>query len=390
MQDEKQMTVAVVGIGEMGRAALGILLRRLPEARFKAIDRSEDALAKARALAPDRVETIQAEVTPDGVADLSGCAIVVNFAGPFYTGGTGVARSALQAGCAYVDIADDVEGAEAIIALHDEAVRRGVSLLTGAGLSPGLTNVLARRALELDPECDALQTAWVVQEPDPGGLAPLKHTLHMGVAPCVQWRDGERYVSPGYVPETAERFRFPDPIGEIDLLDAPHPEPITISRTFPELRFVACKGALIPAWSNTTFSALAKLGFGDKNLRVSYGDLEIEPAEFLWRMLWARFERRGGVPRPNSELSAAQVVGLAGDEPRVRLTAVDEARMGRGTGLGAVAIALAMLERPLPPGTHGAEALDTELTLGLFDSVSRAEGAFGTGVLVERLVPTAT
>jgi saccharopine dehydrogenase-like NADP-dependent oxidoreductase len=380
---QEQQQIAVVGVGEMGRATLGILLRRLPNATFKAIDRSAEAVAAAVALDPARVQGIEAEIRPEGVTDLSGCSIVINLAGPFYTGGnTGVARSALDAGCSYVDISDDVEGAEAIFALHDEAVAAGVTVMSGAGLSPGLTNVMARRALELDPECDGLVSAFVVQEPDPGGLAPLRHTLHMGVAPCVQWHNGERTVTKGFVPETAETFTFPEPIGQIDLLDAPHPEPVSLARSFPELRFLACKGALMPAWSNATFSSLAKLGFSDKTVRVRYGDLEIDPAEFLWRMLWLRYERKGARPR-NNGLSAAQVIGLVGDEPSVRLTAVEEDRMSRGTGLGAAAIAMSMLERPLAPGAHGAEALDAEPTLALFASISAEEGAFGDGVLIE-------
>jgi hypothetical protein len=38
--------IAIVGVGEMGCATLGVLARRLPDARFRVLDRSPDNLNK--------------------------------------------------------------------------------------------------------------------------------------------------------------------------------------------------------------------------------------------------------------------------------------------------------------------------------------------------------
>src|SRR5687768_10762268 len=107
--------IAVVGLGQMGRSALAILLGALPDARFLAVDRDERAVAAAVQQSPERVLGRAADVTTD--LDLTGVDLVLNLAGPFFTGSDIVARRALGAGAAYVDICDDVEGTDAILAL---------------------------------------------------------------------------------------------------------------------------------------------------------------------------------------------------------------------------------------------------------------------------------
>ncbi|MFE2425942.1 saccharopine dehydrogenase NADP-binding domain-containing protein [Streptomyces sp. NPDC059373] len=203
-------TIAVVGLGHMGRSALGILLDQLPDAQFVALDRSEEAVKYAESLDPGRVTGRLADVSK-GEVDLTGVDAVVNLTGPFFTGSDAVARAALAAGAAYVDICDDVEGTEAIVALHDEAKQAGLPLITGAGLSPGVSNWMASRLLDTHPTADGVQVVWLVHDSDPGGLAPLRHMLHMAVNPCSVWRDGAWVQSPGFVPATAASYVFPQP-----------------------------------------------------------------------------------------------------------------------------------------------------------------------------------
>jgi len=383
-----QTKIAIVGAGEMGRAALGILARRLPRAHFLLLDRSRENLGLARALAPERIEVELAEISPDNLPDLADADAVVNFAGPFYLGSDAVARAAIEADCTYLDICDDVEGAGAILALDGAAKAAEVALITGAGNSPGISNVMAKRLLELHPECDGIRVVWVVRDADPGGLAPLRHMLHMAVEPCPIW-DGGRFVdTPGFVPSTGREHDLPEPVGHVVAFDTAHPEPLTMSRALPSLRHVSVQGALLPGWANDAFSTLGRIGFGYPDLSVDVGGSRVPADEVLWKVLWARHEQRaGGEEKPG--MTCVQAQALAGEEIVATMSVYDDHSMLRTTGLGAAAAALAALEEAPPPGAWGTEVLDAESVLALVGELAAAEGALPLGI-VEAAPPTAT
>jgi lysine 6-dehydrogenase len=373
-----EKTIAVLGAGHMGRSALRILLRRRPHDWFRVLDRDQGALAEAAALDRRRVSTCRADLLTDEL-DLSGCSVILNLAGPFFTGSDRAARAALAHGVPYVDIADDAETTQAILDLDGEASRAGIPLLTGAGLSPGVSNWMAGRLLAEHPEADEVQVVWVVHEPDPGGLAPLRHMLHMAVTPCPVWQHGRLQRSPGYVPATAATYRFPEPLGLTEAYDTAHPEPLTLSRRFPQLRHARCKGALKPGWANAAFSTLGRIGFGYHDLQVDINGTPVQPAEFLWKLLWARYERRG---RPAGHpVTAIQVITSAAGNELGALTILDDAVMARGTGLGAATAVDILLERGAPAGAHGVEVLDHAAALATFTALARDEHAFRDGII---------
>lgn len=373
--------IAVVGTGHMGRSAISILADYDAAFRFVIFDRSEENLD----LASKSGGVIEARHCLDLFSDpldFSGMDLVLNFAGPFFSGSNVVALAAIAAGAPYVDVGDDVEATQAILSLDREAREAGVPLITGAGLSPGVSNWIAMQILADDPECDEIKIAWVNHEPNPGGLAPLRHMLHMAVVPCPVWEGGRMVDSPGFVPATSESFDFPEPFGRIEAQDASHPEPFTLSRAFPRLDRIRCKGSLRPDWANAAFSTLGKIGFGYHEERISYGDLEIEPAEFLWRLMWQRYRRRPS--REDSPHTAVMVQGIKDGVIRDSRCIIDNADMSRGTGLGAVAAAIVLLSNRPAPGASGVEALDPDMSIKLFLELSAAQGAFSRGIIHAR------
>lgn len=373
-------TIAVVGLGSMGRSALAILAAEDPGLRFTLIDRDETTLSAVRAsLSAARVnESHRLDVNTDPLP-LRGIDLVLNFAGPFFSGSDKVARAALQAKAAYIDVGDDVEATRAILALDSEAKNAGIPLITGAGLSPGISNWLAVQLLVAHPHCDEIKIVWVTHEPDPGGLAPLRHMLHMAVTPCPVWRDGRIVETPGFVTSTAEYFDFPPPFARIQALDTSHPEPLTLSRRYPHLRAIGCKGALRPDWANAAFSTLGRIGFGDAGERVTYGDLSIEPAEFLWRMMWQRYKHRPA--RDRSVATGVMIMALREGALIEARTVIDDGDMSRGTGLGAAAAALTLLEEDAQPGAAGVEAIPADRGIARFLHLARTRGWFTRGVI---------
>lgn len=378
MADSK---VAIVGTGYMGRSAISILASYDPSLHFILFDRDEGNLDLAMQCGGSVEARHCVDLFTDPL-DFSGANIVLNFAGPFFSGSNVVAQAALRARAPYIDVGDDVEATQAILALDEQAREAGVPLVTGAGLSPGVSNWFAMQILADHPHCDEIKIAWVNHEPNPGGLAPLRHMLHMAVMPCPVWEDGRIAESPGFVPSTGEMFDFPEPFNRIEALDVSHPEPFTLSRAFPHLRRISCKGALRPDWANGAFSTLGKIGFGYHDERIAYGDIEIEPAEFLWRLMWQRYNRRP--PREDKAHTAVMVQGLRQGTVVESRCIIDDADMSRGTGLGAAAAALTLLHARPQAGAAGVEVLDSDLAVDYFMKLSAAQGAFSRGIMLNR------
>jgi lysine 6-dehydrogenase len=373
--------IAVVGAGQMGLSAISILAEADPGLTFRVFDRDPARLEAARSVGPAVRSVVHCDIFSDPV-DLAGENLVLNFAGPFFTGSDTVARRALSLGVPYVDVGDDVEATQAILALDGAAQAAGVPIITGAGLSPGVSNWLAMQIIAAHPACDAIKIAWTTHEPNPGGLAPLRHMLHMAVSPCPVWADGRIAYTRGFVPETREDFTFPEPFGRIGAQDTSHPEPFTLGRTFPHLKSVVCKGSLQPEWANAAFSTLGRIGFGYHGERVAYGEVAIEPAEFLWRLMWQRHRNRP--PKDGAAATGVMVIGLRHGEVVETRTIVDDGDMSRGTGLGAAAAALGVLAHRPRPGAGGVEMLDPERGVADFLRLARARGTFKRGVIVTR------
>lgn len=370
-------TVAIFGLGQMGRSALGILARRLPEARFRLFDISQSSLDLSAQIVPGRAELVWVDLGKDQI-NLEGAAIAINFAGPFYLGSDKVARAALRAGVPYVDVCDDAEGTETILSLHAEAVAAGIPLITGGGLSPGISNWLACKLLAEDPGLNGIQIVWITREKDPGGLAVLRHMLHMAVTPCPVWRDGTLEHTKGFVPETAAHFDVPAPFHSVEAYDTAHPEPVTLSHAFPDLKLVECKGSLYPNWANAAFSTLGRIGFGHSDMTVQVNGAEVSPVEVLWKLLWKRHEASGRGERVSH--TQINVIGLRDGVARRMASITDDADMSRGTGLGMATAALTLLEGGAKPGASGVESLLFARGLQIFADLCAAEGAFSRGI----------
>lgn len=95
-------TIAVLGVGYMGQSALRILARHRRDDGFLVFDPDERALADAAPVGPQRVRTKQADLLNDDL-DLSGCSILLNLAGLFFTGSDRAARAALAHGVALAE-----------------------------------------------------------------------------------------------------------------------------------------------------------------------------------------------------------------------------------------------------------------------------------------------
>jgi hypothetical protein len=212
--------VLLVGAGAVGARAG----RQLVEAD----EVDEVVVAGAGALARAAVVEGCGPKVRDGGEDAAadhGAAVVV-LAGPSGAH-VEVARAHLARGTHVVSCGDDVDDVRGLLALDGLAIEHGVSLVVGAGFSPGYTCLLARHAAARLDEVDEIHVA----RQGTGGPACARqhHRALSGVA--LDWRDGawqERRAGSG-----RELCWFPDPIGAADCYRAQLPDPLLLVPAFP-------------------------------------------------------------------------------------------------------------------------------------------------------------
>ncbi len=143
----------VLGAGMVG----SVMARDLAQdAEFDVtiVDRSADALARAKALDPDRIKTAVLDLSDlDAVkAAIAPCDIVLGAAASHL--GYDLLRTVIEAGKNYADISFMPEDAMD----HDELAKaKGVTAVVDCGVAPGMSNLLCGRAVAALDECDELE-----------------------------------------------------------------------------------------------------------------------------------------------------------------------------------------------------------------------------------------
>lgn len=138
-----------------------------------------------------------------------------------------VARRALAFACSVVSVGDSVEDVQALQRLHAEAVERRADVVIGAGFSPGVTCVMAKRAAE---QFDIVDEIHVAKVGTGGPACARQHHRALGEV-GIDWRDGRWQRRPAG--SGRELMWFPDPIGGADCYRASLPDALLLQPSFP-------------------------------------------------------------------------------------------------------------------------------------------------------------
>jgi len=169
--------------------------------------------------------------------------LVVNCIGPYFEFGTAVAEACLRAGRHYVDICDDHDVTESLLAM-DAAVRdKGLTFLINMGASPGITNLMARMGADGLDRVRAVRVLWYEDTGETIGLGQIMHWAHIAMGRVPTYADGR--WRPIRALSEREVVVFPAPCGPVPVFHVGHPEPITIPRFIPAQE-VCCKGGILP------------------------------------------------------------------------------------------------------------------------------------------------
>lgn len=208
--------------------------------------------------------------------------LTLNCAGPFYDTSTQVAEAALAAGVHYVDIADDHEVIPAMLELDKAAQQAGVTILSGLGASPGISNMWAVEASRRLDRMDEVHIAYAIHIFDSGGRAVAYHHFHVLSKPTPIVMDGA--IQMIRARSESAVVDFPEPVGRLTVYNVGHPEPLTLSRRFPQLRRISVKGCVYPMMDLQ--NALIDLGFASEE-PITIEGTAVRPLDVLVAVLQA-------------------------------------------------------------------------------------------------------
>ena len=148
-----------------------------------------------------------------------------------------LAESAMERGAHVVSVSDDVEEVRALLALDAEARERALSVVVGAGFSPGMTCVLARHAAAT---LDHVLEVHVSKAGTGGPSCARQHHIALG-GTAVDWRDGAWARRRGG--SGRELCWFPDPVGGQDCYRAALPDALLLVPAFSGVQRVTARMA---------------------------------------------------------------------------------------------------------------------------------------------------
>lgn len=166
------------------------------------------------------------------LADVHDCAVAI-----VAHGGSQIrsASTIIERGIPVVSITDRTDDVRALVELDDQASLVGVPLVVGAGMSPGLTGLLARHLAAQLHTCDEIHVAVH------GTAGPAcAHQHHRALAGrAFGLHDGERITRPAG--SGRELCWFPEPVGAYDCYRAELPTPMLLHELFPDVHRISAR-----------------------------------------------------------------------------------------------------------------------------------------------------
>lgn len=238
------MRAVVLGVGAVGSRAARQLASS-PEVTSIVISDREPGRteAVARSLGPIASAEPWHPAVLDGADVLVLCAPLATTLSSLPAGrpigsvGLDLVEEALGAGIAVVSVADGMAEVEGLLRFRAAARAAQTPLIIGAGMAPGLTDVLARQAAVT---FDAVDEIHVAKAGTGGPACARQHHRALGDE-ALDWRDGEWARRPGG--SGREICWFPDPVGGRDCYRAGLPDALLLHPAFPGVRRITARMA---------------------------------------------------------------------------------------------------------------------------------------------------
>ena len=278
---------------------------------------------------------------------IDGSSVVLNCVGPFYEFGPPILKAVISCRINYVDICDDFDATEKLLAMDEEAKRAGVSALVGMGSSPGLANVLVRFCAEsmLD-EVEVVDIYHAHGGEDVEGAAVVKHRIHSMEMGIPMFLDG-KFTTVKLFDESGRALEgeadFED-VGRYNVYAYPHPETITLPRFLKGVKRVTNLGTVLPPSYAELIKTMVRSGITTEEAIEVQGQ-KIIPLEFAVAFIISRRDkllREAGLTHPMGCLKIV-VKGYKNGKKNTYIFSTSSSKQGMGQGTGIPAALGAML-----------------------------------------------
>ncbi|MBE3596035.1 MAG: saccharopine dehydrogenase NADP-binding domain-containing protein [Hydrogenibacillus sp.] len=288
------MRYIVLGAGLMGRVAARALLEGDASAAVTLTDIDGERLnafvQQYGRLFADRLATRVLDARDAAALDaaLAGHDVAINAL--YYTFNEPVARASFARGVHYVDLGGHIMGiTRNILGLHEEAVKRGVTLIPDLGVAPGMINILTGYGASLLHRVRhiRLYVGGIPRQPEPplgyAHVFSLEGLFDHYSDPAEIIRGGRRVVVPAL--SEVETVYFP----QFGPLEAFHTAggTSTLIDTFQDVESLEYKTVRYPGHAEK-MRFLAELGLLDRERVVDVGGAHIRPRDCLLRLLEPR------------------------------------------------------------------------------------------------------
>jgi saccharopine dehydrogenase (NAD+, L-lysine-forming) len=379
--------VVLGGGGVVGRTAVKDLARSGVFSEVVVADREVEGVERELSGLPG-VSFVKLDVTDREALRrvMEGAEVVLNTVGPFYKFGPLLTREAIRAGVNYVDICDDYEATLEQLKMDEEARRRGVTVLTGMGSSPGVANVVAKFCSDLLDTTEEVHVYHVHGGEPAEGPGVIYHRIHYMTGDIPMLKDGRMVYFKFFSREGEEEIEevdFYEPIGVVKVYPYPHPETITLPRYLPGLRRVTNKGTVLPEEYYELLRQAVRMGLASEE-PIRVGGASVAPIDFLVSfVLSRRREYASRLPEPVGCLKIVVRGRKEGRRMEYRFATPSRgAGMGEGTAIPAsVATQMVAKGEIDRKGVFPPEACVDPMSF--FQAVRSREGMGGVRIIFE-------
>jgi len=349
----------------------------------------------ASELGPEKVSAIKVDASdPDSIKEaIKGSSVVLNCIGPFYEFGPRVLKATIDSGINYVDVCDDFDATEKILAMDEDAKKAGISALIGMGSSPGVANVLVRFCADtLLDEIESIDIYHAHGGEEVEGPAVVKHRIHSMMIGVPVFLDG-KFKTVSLFEESGkaleEEVDFHD-VGKYGVYAYPHPETITLPRYIKGVKRVTNLGLVLPPAYAELIKGTVRLGMASEE-PIDVKGQKISPLEFAVAYILSQRERlmeEAGITEPMGCLKIV-VKGRKKGESSTYVFSMSSIGMGMGEGTGIPAALGVMLmtqgkitEKGIFPPEAGVKPMDM---LELAQEKVNIGGKTGMPVVIEHI-----
>jgi saccharopine dehydrogenase-like NADP-dependent oxidoreductase len=309
--------IVLGGAGAMGRVAVRTLTEYSEIERITLADYNEArAQEMAAALNRPNIEVRQIDVTNEErlYALIRGASVVLNAVD--YVFNEPVLRACIRERVHYADLGGLFHMTRKQLAMDDEAREAGITAIAGIGGTPGITNVLARLAVDRLESVDSIKIQTGGND-TPGSSSPLAAPYSMRTildeftkSPQV-FQNGSWYAQPPLSGQ--EEIVFPEPVGQVNAVYSLHSECASFPVSFRDkgIRHVSFKIAF-PGDFLAKLKFLVDLGFGSEE-PIDVRGVKVAPREVLLRLLEA-FPAEEAEPQ-DSDVLRVVVTGIENGQP---------------------------------------------------------------------------